>query len=72
MLESLVHKGYVRAMIDGVMVRLDEEIDLSKTKKHTIKVVIDRLVVSEENKERIASGWKKRLKRATANLKWRF
>lgn len=31
-LEKLANKGYVRAMIDGVMVRLDEEIELSKTK----------------------------------------
>ncbi|CZE46805.1 excinuclease ABC subunit UvrA [Campylobacter geochelonis] len=52
--ESLRAKGYVRAQIDGVMVRLDEEIELSKTKKHTIKVVIDRVVVNQENKERIA------------------
>ena len=41
--ESLRSKGYVRAMIDGVMVRLDEEIELAKTQMHTIKVVIDRL-----------------------------
>lgn len=67
-LESLVHKGYVRAMINGVMVRLDEEIELSKTKKHTIKVVIDRLVVSEENKERIASGVEKALKESYGEL----
>jgi excinuclease ABC subunit A len=62
MIESLVHKGYVRAMIDGVMVRLDEEIELSKTKKHTIKVVIDRLVISEENRDRIAQDVEKALK----------
>ncbi|MEJ2500857.1 MAG: excinuclease ABC subunit A, partial [Campylobacterales bacterium] len=52
LIESLRHKGYVRAMIDGVMVRLDEEIELSKTKKHTIKVVIDRVVIKEENRDR--------------------
>jgi len=68
LLESLVHKGYVRAMIDGVMVRLDEEIELSKTKKHTIKVVIDRVVVKEENKERIASGVEKALKQSYGEL----
>jgi excinuclease ABC subunit A len=62
MLESLRNKGYVRAMIDGVMVRLDEEIELSKTKKHTIKVVIDRVVVKEENKDRIAQDVEKSLK----------
>jgi len=61
MIESLRHKGYVRAQIDGVMVRLDEEIELSKTKKHTIKVIIDRVVIREENKERIASDIEKAL-----------
>ena len=68
LLESLVHKGYVRAMIDGVMVRLDEEIELSKTKKHTIKVVIDRVIVKEENKERIASDVEKALKESYGEL----
>ncbi len=60
-LESLRHKGFVRAMIDGVMVRLDDEIELSKTKKHTIKVVIDRVVVKEESKERIGQDVEKSL-----------
>jgi excinuclease ABC subunit A len=68
MLESLVHKGYVRAMIDGVMVRLDEEIELSKTKKHTIKVVIDRVVVNADNKERIAADVEKALKESYGEL----
>ena len=62
LLESLVHKGYVRAIIDGVMVRLDEEIELSKTKKHTIKVVIDRIVMKEDNVDRIAQDVERALK----------
>ncbi|MDR0666485.1 MAG: excinuclease ABC subunit UvrA [Campylobacteraceae bacterium] len=61
LIESLRHKGYVRAVIDGVIVRLDEEIELSKTKKHTIKVVIDRVIMNEENRERIASSVEKAL-----------
>ncbi|HIO95419.1 MAG TPA: excinuclease ABC subunit A, partial [Campylobacterales bacterium] len=64
MIESLRHKGYVRAMIDGVMVRLDEEIELSKTKKHTIKVVIDRVVIKEESRDRIGQDVEKALKEA--------
>ena len=68
MLESLVHKGYVRAMIDGVMVRLDDEIELSKTKKHTIKVVIDRVVVKADNRERIAADVEKALKESYGEL----
>lgn len=62
LLESLRSKGYIRAMIDGVMVRLDEDIDLSKTKKHTIKVVIDRVSIDEQNSTRIAQDIEKALK----------
>ncbi|NPA82048.1 MAG: excinuclease ABC subunit UvrA, partial [Epsilonproteobacteria bacterium] len=61
LIENLRQKGYIRAMIDGVMVRLDEEIELGKNKKHTIKVVIDRVVVKEDNKERIAQDIEKAL-----------
>ena len=68
LLESLSAKGYVRAMIDGVMVRLDEEIELSKTKKHTIKVVIDRIVIKDDNKERIAQDVEKALKESYGEL----
>jgi len=68
MIESLRHKGYVRAMIDGVMVRLDEEIELSKTKKHTIKVVIDRVVVKEESRDRIGQDVEKALKESFGEL----
>lgn len=68
MLESLRHKGYVRAMIDGVMVRLDDEIELSKTKKHTIKVVIDRVVVKEESRDRIGQDVEKALKESFGEM----
>ncbi len=68
LLESLRHKGYVRAMIDGVMVRLDEEIELGKTKKHTIKVVIDRVVLRPESRQRIAEDVEKALKESYGEL----
>jgi excinuclease ABC subunit A len=66
--ESLRAKGYVRAMVDGVMVRLDEEIELAKSQMHTIKVVIDRVVVKEENKQRIGQSVEKGLKEAFGEL----
>lgn len=59
--ESLIAKGYVRAQIDGVLVRLDEEIELSKTKKHTIKLVIDRLEIKDDLLARLASDIEKGL-----------
>ena len=68
LLESLRNKGYVRAMIDGVMVRLDEDIELAKTKMHTIKVVIDRVVIKEENNQRIAQDVEKGLKESFGEL----
>ncbi|QKF73033.1 UvrABC nucleotide excision repair complex, subunit UvrA [Aliarcobacter faecis] len=68
LLESLRAKGYVRAIIDGVMVRLDEDIELSKTQMHTIKVVIDRVTVNEANKDRIAQDVEKGLKESFGEL----
>ncbi|GAA8215924.1 excinuclease ABC subunit UvrA [Helicobacter pylori] len=67
-LESLRLKGYVRAFVDGVMVRLDEEIHLHKTKKHTIEAVVDRVVINSENYSRIASAIEKALKESYGEL----
>lgn len=61
-IQSLRQKGFVRAYIDGVLIRLDEEIELSKTKKHTIKAIIDRVNVTKENHSRIAQAVEKSLK----------
>lgn len=61
LIESLRAKGYVRAQVDGVTTRLDEEIELSKTKKHTIKAIIDRVVINEQNTQRVADAIEKSL-----------
>ena len=66
--ENLKSKGYVRVQIDGVLVRLDEDIELLKTKMHTIKVVIDRVSISDENTQRIAEGVEKGLKESFGEL----
>lgn len=55
-LEELRQKGFVRVMIDGIVCRLDEEVELSKTKKHTIKIIIDRVINTESNKIRISQA----------------
>ncbi|MCY8986667.1 excinuclease ABC subunit UvrA [Bacillus atrophaeus] len=46
-LEQIRKQGYVRVRIDGEMAELSEEIELEKNKKHSIEVVIDRIVVKE-------------------------
>lgn len=50
--------GYMRIRLDGEMYRLDEQEDfaLNKNKKHTIEIVIDRIVLREENRSRIAEA----------------
>lgn len=46
-LENIQKDGYVRVVIDGEKYDLAEEIDLSKTKKHDISVVVDRVVIKD-------------------------
>ena len=45
--EDIKKQGYVRVRVDGEMHDLGEEIELEKNKKHSIEVVIDRIVVKE-------------------------
>lgn len=45
--------GFVRIKVDGLLMDLSEEISLDKKKKHSIDVVVDRLLVSEENRSRL-------------------
>ncbi|MCJ7696208.1 MAG: excinuclease ABC subunit UvrA, partial [Anaerolineaceae bacterium] len=43
--------GFVRVRVDGVVISLDEEIDLDRYKKHTIEAVVDRIVISAPENE---------------------
>ena len=54
--EKLTKDGYVRVMVDGEVQRLDEKIDLDKNKKHTISVVIDRIVLDSDIVTRLTSS----------------
>ena len=52
-LDKIRKEGYVRAIIDNQMYDLDSDIELSKTKKHSIAVVIDRLVIKDGIRSRL-------------------
>ena len=54
--ESAKKSGYVRVKADGIMYELSEEIPLKKTQKHTIEVVVDRLIVREGMEQRLADS----------------
>ena len=47
-LEDIKKQGYVRVRVDGEMLDVSEDIALDKNKKHSIEVVIDRIVVKKE------------------------
>jgi excinuclease ABC subunit A len=49
--EEMRRSGYVRVRVDGKILDLSEEIELDKQKKHTIEVVVDRLIIRKGKKE---------------------
>ena len=55
-LNQLRKSGFVRVKIDGLVRDLSEEITLNKNKKHTIDVMIDRLVIKEKIEKRLADS----------------
>jgi len=54
--EHLRKNGYARVKVDGAIRDLTEEILLDKNKKHTIEVLVDRLVVKEKGEKRLADS----------------
>ncbi len=56
MLDEMRSQGYARAVIDGELRRLDEEITLDKKYKHDISVVVDRLVMKEGLRKRLSES----------------
>ncbi len=55
-LDAARRGGYARVRIDGNMYDLDEEISLEKNKKHTVEIVVDRLVLNENVHSRLADS----------------
>lgn len=63
-LEDIKKQGYVRVRIDGEVEDLGEEITLEKNKKHTIEVIIDRVVVKEGVAARLSDSLESALRLA--------
>ena len=54
--ENARKSGYVRARVDGILYDLSEKIPLEKNKKHTIEIIVDRLVIHEDIRGRLADS----------------
>ena len=62
--ETYLKKGYLRARIDGKLYDLEEDIKLTKTRNHTVEVVIDRIVIKEGIRHRLEASVKAALELA--------
>jgi len=62
LLSDIQKQGYVRVRIDGEIVELGETITLEKNKKHTIEVVVDRIVIKDDVRARLTDSIEQALK----------
>ncbi len=67
-LDDAKKAGFVRARIDGLMVNLEDAIKLDKQKKHTIEIVVDRIVLKEDIRKRLADSVETALKSSNGVL----
>ena len=56
LLEDAKKSGYVRVRVDGIIYDLSEEITIEKNKKHTIEIVVDRLVIKDGIQQRLSES----------------
>ncbi|SFA48490.1 excinuclease ABC subunit A [Anoxybacillus pushchinoensis] len=67
-LEEIKKQGYVRARIDGELRDVSEDISLEKNKKHSIEVVVDRIMMKEGIQSRLADSLETALKLAEGKV----
>ncbi|MCG7345568.1 excinuclease ABC subunit UvrA [Sporosarcina sp. ACRSL] len=68
LIEDIKKQGYVRIRVNGDVIDLDDNIELNKNKKHTIEVVIDRIVVKEGIEARLSDSLESALRLAEGNV----
>ena len=54
--EDAKRSGYVRARVDGSLYELDEKIKLEKNKKHSIEIIVDRLIIRPDIRQRLTDS----------------
>ena len=69
LLEKAKKNGFVRVVVDGSMYELSEEIKLDKNKKHSIDIVVDRLVVRQDVERRLTDSIETALQLAEGLMK---
>ncbi|MGK7379512.1 excinuclease ABC subunit UvrA [Planococcus sp. 1R117A] len=68
LLEDIKKQGYVRVRVNGDLIDLDDNIDLDKNKKHSIEVVIDRIIMKEGIAPRLSDSLESALRIADGRV----
>ncbi|WP_153731877.1 excinuclease ABC subunit UvrA [Sporosarcina obsidiansis] len=68
LIEDIKKQGYVRVRVNGETIDLDDNIELNKNKKHTIEIVIDRIVMKEGVETRLSDSLESALRLADGNV----
>ena len=66
--EEARREGFLRVRVDGRVLWLEEEIALDRNRKHSIEVVVDRLTVSPENRDRLSESTETALRIGTGSV----
>jgi excinuclease ABC subunit A len=66
--KDLLKQGYVRARVDGETINLTDELKLDRQMKHNIEIIVDRLVIEEKGRTRLAEAVEQALKLGEGNL----
>ncbi len=69
LLENMQKEGFVRCKIDGEVYELSDDINLDRNKKHNIDIIVDRLVVKEEIKNRLSESIETAMKHSDSLVK---
>ncbi len=69
LLQDMQKEGFVRAIIDKELHELDEELNLDKNKKHDIDIIVDRLVIREDIRNRLSESIETALKHSNNLVK---
>lgn len=64
LLENFSKEGFVRARIDGETVELTDDIDIDRKRKHTVEIIVDRLIIKEDIRSRLTESVEIALKHA--------
>ncbi len=70
--KDIQKEGFVRVRVDGVAYELSENIRLDKKKKHTIEIVVDRLILKDGIKKRLTDSVEAALKVGKGTIKLSF